>query len=156
MRQMPFQNHHIEIRQSFKAPVETVFNLLSDHESFGKVLATNIKRVKDSPDENKNGVGSVRRIRSFPLPPFEETIVTFEPNALIEYVISKGSPIKDHKGRMQFSQKNGKTRLYYSIDFKPRLPFIFMGIFLKSAIEKPIRKSLKALSNVFEGDDSPR
>ncbi len=36
---------HIEIRQLFNAPVETIFNLLTDHESFGKVLATKIKRV---------------------------------------------------------------------------------------------------------------
>jgi hypothetical protein len=26
---------HIEIRQSFNAPVETIFNILTDHVSFG-------------------------------------------------------------------------------------------------------------------------
>ena len=91
---------HIEIRQSFNAPVETIFNILTDHESFGNVIATKVRRVVDCPEENKNGVGSVRRVFSFPLPAFEETVITFEPNFLMEYVVSKGSPIKNHTGRM--------------------------------------------------------
>lgn len=144
------RKQHIEIRQSFNAPVETIFNILSDHESFGNVLETKILRVVDSPDKNKNGVGSVRRICSFPLPAFEETIVAFEPNSLVEYVVSKGSPIKNHKGRMEFSQEDGKTKLCYYIVFQPRLPFMFLGPILKRAIENPIRKSLEKLSQAVQ------
>ena len=137
---------HIEIRQSFNAPVEKIFHLLTDHESFGKVIATKIRRVVDSRDENKNGVGSVRRISAFPLPSFEETVVSFEPNRLMEYVISKGSPIKNHKGRMEFSQEQGKASLYYTIDFEPKLPFVLFGPVLKRAVEKPIRAGLERLA----------
>jgi len=140
---------HIEIQQSFDAPVDTIFKLLTDHESFGKVIATKIKRVVDSPDENKNGVGSVRRIFSFPVPRFEETVITFQPNSLMEYVISKGSPVKNHTGRMEFSEQKGKTRLRYIIDFEPRLPFILLGTVIKSAIENPMRKSLAKLAKRY-------
>ena len=140
---------HIEIQQSFNAPVETIFNILTDHESFGKVIATKIQRVVDSKEENKNGVGSVRRIFSFPVPAFEETVITFKPNSLMEYVVSKGSPIKNHKGRMEFSEEGGKTKLSYFIDFDPRLVFTPLGTVLKSAIEKPIRQSLEKLSNRY-------
>jgi len=140
---------HIEIRQSFNAPVETIFNILTDHESFGNVITTKVRRVVDCPKENKNGVGSVRRVFSFPLPAFEETVVTFEPNFLMEYVVSKGSPIKNHTGRMEFSEEGGITRLCYFIDFDPRLPFTLLGPVLKSAIEKPIRKSLEKLSKRY-------
>ncbi len=141
---------HIEIRQSFNAPVETIFNLLTDHESFGEVMETNVKRVVDGQGENKNGVGSVRRISSFPVPAFEETVVRFEPNQLMEYVVSKGSPIKNHKGRMEFSEELGKTRLAYTIDFEPKLPFILLGSVLKRAIEKPIQKSLERLAGRYD------
>jgi len=140
---------HIEIQQSFNAPVETIFNLLTDHESFGNVLATKIKRVVDSQEENKNGVGSVRRITSFPVPAFEETVITFKPNHLMEYVVSKGSPIKNHKGRMEFSENGGKTKLHYTIYFEPKLPFALLGSVLKQAIEKPIRKSLEELTSQY-------
>ena len=140
---------HIEIQQSFNAPVETIFNILTDHESFGKVIATKIRRVVASKEKNKNGVGSVRRIFSFPVPAFEETVITFKPNSLMEYVVSKGSPIKNHNGRMEFSEKGGKTKLSYFIDFDPRLVFTPLGTVLKSAIEKPIRQSLEKLSNHY-------
>lgn len=139
----------IEIRQSFNAPIETIFNILTDHESFGKVIATKIQRVIDSKEENKNGVGSVRRISSFPVPAFEETVITFKPNSLMEYVVSKGSPIKNHKGRMEFSEEEGKTKLRYFIDFEPKRPFTILGPFLKLAIEKPIRQSLEKLSKQY-------
>jgi len=141
---------HIKIRQLFNAPVDTIFSLLTDHEAFGQVVNAKIKRVVDSQDENKNGLGSVRRINAFPAPAFEETVVTFEPNQLMEYVLSKGSPIKNHKGRMKFSDEQGKTRLNYTIDFEPKPPFLFLGSILKKAIEKPIRDGLKKLADRYD------
>jgi len=114
------------------------------------VIAANIKRVVDSRDENKNGVGSVRRIKAFPAPVFEETVITFEPNQLLEYRVSKGSPIKNHKGKMAFSDEQGKTMLHYTIDFEPKLPFLFLGSVLKNAIEKPIRHGLKRLADQYD------
>lgn len=87
---------HIEIQQSFNAPIETIFNIL------------------------------------------------------MEYVVSKGSPIKNHKGRMEFSEKGRKTELCYFIDFEPRAPFTLLGSLLKSAIEKPIRQSLEKLSKRYD------
>ena len=137
---------HMEIRQTFDAPVEGIFKALADHESLGKILQTDIKRVVDSQDDNKNGVGSVRRISSFPVPAYEETVVTYEPNRLIEYVVSKGSPIKNHSGRMEFSEEQGKTSLLYTVDFEPKLPFIFLGPILKRAIDRPIRKGIERLA----------
>jgi len=141
---------HIEIRQNFNAPVEKVFPELTDHESFGALMGTNFKRVIDSPDENKNGVGSVRRIRSFPVPAFEETVVNYVPNELMEYVITKGSPVKNHFGRMVFTESDHETRLFYTIDFEPRLPFIFLGPLLKRSIEKPVRQAIQRFAATFQ------
>lgn len=140
----------IQIRQLFKAPVDTIFNILTDHEAFGQVINAKIKRVVDSQGKNKNGVGSVRRISTFPAPAFEETVVAFEPNQLMEYVISKGSPIKNHKGRMEFSDEQGQTRLVYTIVYDPKLPFLFLGSILKKAIEKPIRAGLQRLAERYD------
>ena len=141
---------HIKMMQLFNAPVDMIFNLLASHESFGQVINEKIKRVVDSHDENKNGIGSVRQIKPFPGLAFEETVITFEPNRLMEYVISKGSPIKNHRGRMKFSDEQGKTRLNYTIDFEPKLPFLFFGSMLKRAIEKPIRNGLKKLADQYD------
>lgn len=141
---------HIKITQLFAAPVDAIFSLLSDHEAFGKVLNAKIKRVVDSQGENKNGLGSVRRVDVFPGLAFEETVIAFEPNQLIAYSVSKGSPIKNHRGQMAFSHEQGKTRLVYTIDFEPKRPFLFFGPVIKKAIEKSIRDGLKRLSARYE------
>ena len=143
----------IKITQSFNAPVEDVFNILTDHHAFGQVINANIRRVVDSKDENKNGTGSVRRISTFPAPAFEETVVTFEPNRLMEYVVSKGSPIKNHLGQMEFADDAGGARLDYTIDFEPKLPFVFFGGIIKSVLEKTMRKGLGRLARRFDAAD---
>ena len=141
---------HIQIRQLFNAPVDTIFDILTDHASFGQVINANIKRVVDSPGDNQNGVGSVRRISAFPAPAFEETVIAYEQNQRMEYVVSKGSPIKNHKGRMEFSDEQGKTRLNYTIDFEPKLPFLLFGAIIKNAIDKSIRGGIKRLAKRYE------
>lgn len=140
----------ITISQSFNAPVDTIFNILTDHQSFGEVINSKIRRVVDSQSGNKNGVGSVRRISAFPVPAFEETVLAFEPNRLMEYKVSKGSPVKNHRGRMEFSDEQGQTRLSYTIEYEPRLPFVFCGALLKNAIEKPIAGGLKRLAARYD------
>jgi len=138
---------YIDIMQVFKAPVETVFTELTDHEKFGKLLKADIKRIVDGEGGYINGLGSVRKITPLPLAGFEETVITFEPNQVMEYVISKGSPLKNHKGRMEFSKVDGSTRLRYTIEFESKLPFI--GGLLKAAVEMPIKKGLSSLANSY-------
>ncbi|MCK5695607.1 MAG: SRPBCC family protein [Desulfobacula sp.] len=140
---------HIEIIQLFNAPVDTIFNILTDHQAFGQLINAKIKRIVDSPGDNKNGLGAVRRVKAFPAPAFEETVIAFKPNLLLEYEVSKGSPIKDHKGRMEFFDEQGKTRVHYTIDFKPKLPFIFLGFVLKKVLEKSLGDGLKKLAGRY-------
>jgi len=132
----------IEIIQTFNKSVENVFTDLSDHATFGRIIGANIKRIKDSKDADKNGLGSIRLIKSFPAPPFEETIVAFEPNKFIAYEISKGSPIKNHRGELHFSGVGKSSKLVYTIRFESKLSFPMWGGMLKGLIEKSIRKGL--------------
>lgn len=140
----------IIITQRFNAPVEIIFNLLTDHADFGRIIKANIKRVVDSQDENKNGLGSVRRIYALPGVAFEESVVRFEPNQLMAYTVSKGSPIKNHRGRMEFAEDQGKTSLTYTIDFEPKLPFFLLGSIIKKNIEKPMVEGLANLAARYE------
>ena len=133
----------IEIIQTFSQPIEKVFADLSDHVTFGHIVGANIQRIKDSKDADKNGLGSVRLIKSFPAPAFEETIVAYEINKFIAYEISKGSPIKNHRGELHFSNEAENSKLVYTIHFEPKVNFPFWGGMLKSLIEKPIRNGLK-------------
>lgn len=138
----------IQINETFNAPVSTVFAELSDHEKMGKVLGAKVKRVKDGKG-NVNGIGSVRRLTPVPLADFEETVTGFEPNKLIEYTVTKGSPIKNHLGRMVFSESNGKTHLHYTIQFDMKLGIPFTGFLLKTVLEKVISSGLHKLAKSY-------
>ncbi len=148
------KKQHIDLVQEFKAPVNTVFSELTDHVKFGKLLKAKITRTVDGQGEDPNGLGSVRKITPVPLADFEETVVTFKPNELMEYAVSQGSPIKNHIGRMEFSvikEGDGResTLLRYTIVFEPKLPIPFWGGLLKKAIETPIRKGLLVLAERY-------
>ena len=145
---MSVQN--ISITQEFNAPVETVFRILTDHESFGNLMSgAQITRVVDSTGDNVNGTGSVRSIKMPLTPAFEETVVSYEKDKLMEYTISKGSPIKNHLGRMNFSEQDGKTKLHYTIQLESKIPVPFLGSILKLGVEKSISSLLSKLAEQY-------
>lgn len=112
----------VRLSAQIDASPETVFDFFCDHESFGKIWTGNFKRIKDSDDPgNPNGVGSVRLISNGPLN-FEETQTRCERPEVIEYQVTRGSPIKNHLGRIQLIAENGGTRIDYSIEFDPKIP----------------------------------
>ncbi|MES0875168.1 SRPBCC family protein [Sinimarinibacterium thermocellulolyticum] len=107
---------HLRIR----APIERVFAFFADHERFVTLFGARCRRIVDGQDE-PNGLGSVRRIGRGPLS-FEETIVTFEKNRRIEYAITRGSPIRNHRGTIDFRDDRGATVIDYVIRFEPKIP----------------------------------
>ena len=138
----------IQMNETFNAPISTVFAELSDHEKMGAILGAKVRRVKDGKGD-LNGIGSIRRITPVPLADFEETVTGFEPNKLIEYTVTKGSPIKNHLGRMVFSENGGKTYLHYTIQFDIKLGIPFSGFILKTVLEKIISSGLHKLAKRY-------
>ncbi len=117
---MPSQR--VPLQQFFNAPPAKVFAWFADHEKFGRIWGGKFRRIKDGQDPKEpNGLGSVREING-PGPSFEETIVVFEPPKRIEYVVTRGSPIKNHRGVILFQEAAGGTQLDYTISFDPRIP----------------------------------
>jgi len=95
--------HEIKVHQEFDAPVEQVWEAFNDHVTFGKIMGQKVQRIVDSAEPgNVNGAGSVRSMR-LPTGPFEETIIKSEKPALIEYKITKGTPLHYHYGTIQFT-----------------------------------------------------
>lgn len=113
----------VRFQRQYQAPPQRLFALFSDHERFGKLLGAPCTRIKSAPEgSDPNGVGSVRRIAGGPVA-IEETIVTSEAPTLIEYRVTRGGPLRNHFGRIQFNpQEGGGTELVYTIAFDPLLP----------------------------------
>ena len=115
--------YQVKFEQYFAAPRARVFGFFSDHGNLGRVWGGRFTRSKDGQDpKDVNGLGSVREIRTAGMK-FEETITKYQPPSVIEYQVTRGSPIKNHLGRMLFSDADGGTKLVYTIAFDPRIPF---------------------------------
>lgn len=133
--------HTIEINETFDVPLSRVFALFAEHERFGKLIGAPVKRIKDSDQADPNGVGSVRRIGIGPLS-LEETVTSFEPDALIEYTITSMSPLRNHLGRIRFEDDGeGRTLLNYTITFEDVIPFT--GKLVSAGLEQGLRRGIR-------------
>lgn len=131
----------IEIEETFDIPRRRVFAVFADHQRFGKLLGAPIKRIRDSDQADPNGIGSVRKIGIGPIG-LEETVLSFEPETLIEYTVTSMSPIRNHLGRIRFDETpDGQTRVHYTISFEDIVPFT--GKVVSTALEQGIRKGIK-------------
>jgi len=112
----------VHVTHTYTSDPATIFEKLSEHENLGPLFRAKITRVKDG-DTSRNGPGSTRRLKIGPLPAFEETTTVSEPPALIEYKITKGSPLKGHWGRQILTPtSDGGTQLDYTIGFDMAVP----------------------------------
>ena len=133
--------YKIEIDETFNVPRKKVFALFADHQRFGKMIGAPVKRIKDSDQADPNGAGSVRKVGLGPLS-IEETVLEFEPYSLIEYTITSTGPIKNHIGRIHFSDtSDGQTRLRYTISFDDVVPLT--GKLIRSSLELGLRRGIR-------------
>ena len=113
---------HVHVTHDFSAPVERVFAYLAEHENLETLFGTRIERVRDG-DTERNGVGSCRRLSFNGLLPFEETVTEMVPDQRIVYRITKGTPMRDHQGTMEFAPTSGGgTHLDYRIRLGSAVP----------------------------------
>ena len=132
----------VHVVHTFTSDPATVFAKLAEHENLGPLFSAKITRVKDG-DTSRNGPGSTRRLKIGPLPAFEETTTIAEPHSLIEYRITKGSPLTGHWGRQILTPTaDGGTQLDYTIGFDMAVPGAarVVGPILQAAISRGIGK----------------
>lgn len=130
----------IDIRKDFSLPVDKLFAHLSEHENLETIFhPTKIRRIADGQGA-RNGVGSAREMRALGGPAFVETVTAYRENELIEYRITRGSPLKNHLGVMRFSATPTGSRLHYTIEFEGKFPLI--GLLIRTVLERGIRQGL--------------
>jgi hypothetical protein len=140
--------YQVQFDEFFPAPRAKIFAFFANHENLGLILGGKVRRIKDGEDaKHPNGLGSVREIRLPGQLPFEETITTFTPDTLIEYTVTRGSPIKNHFGHIEFANAPGGTQMHYTIAFEPRIPFTggLIRAILNSGFKKGLPRVMKNL-----------
>lgn len=114
--------HRIALHAEIAAPVATVFAAFADHETFGKLWPGTTRRIRQG-NTHPNGEGSVRHVRSG-LVSLEETTTIYQPDELLEYRITRGTPLREHYGRLQFHSTSDGTQVDYEIYFRCPIPVL--------------------------------
>jgi hypothetical protein len=134
--------HRLQIVEVLPIDAATLFGRVADHENLGKVLGVPVRRSRDGEGE-LNGLGSVRTMGLRPLD-FDETITAFEPPRRIEYRITRGSPLRNHRANVVFSPNGASTEVTWTIEFETRPALL--GAVVKRALGIGIRQGLRKLS----------
>ena len=132
----------VAVSQDLVLPVERAYAFLAEHENLGPLLGLKVTRLRDG-DESRNGAGTVRRLQIAPLPAFEETVTRAVPDERIEYRISKGSPLKDHRGVLVFTPTSTGSRVDWTITFDAAVPGLASVVAL--GLSRNLRRGLKTL-----------
>ncbi|MGB0955668.1 MAG: SRPBCC family protein, partial [Panacagrimonas sp.] len=116
------------------------FATLADHDQLGDVLGGPVKRVREGQGD-VNGVGSVRKIGFWPID-FDETVTEFVPCEKIAYRITRGSPLKNHHGEIDFAADGDGCRIRWRIGYE--MPPV-AGHVVKLALRRLITRGLRKL-----------
>lgn len=137
----------IELTEQVPFPPERVFPLLADHNRLGELVRLPVRRIRDSDQADPNGTGSVRWVGFGPVG-FEETVLTFEPDHLIEYSVTSLSVFRNHQARVRLTGlPDGGTRLDYKAEFDEIVPY--SGTTLQVTTERVIRRGIRRLKEVL-------
>ena len=137
----------ISVSYEFNAPREAVFAIIADPYKLAAVNSFTVERIKDSTDDDINGVGSVRRLKMGLFRSIDEVITVFDVPELIEYRVLKGVPVKNHVGRMMFVDiGNGRSRVEFFIQFDPVFPGLGIGRILRIGLQRALAASMTKLA----------
>lgn len=87
----------ISVRQTIRAPIEKVFDLISDHADYKQFPGVSDSRLLKLGSPTRNGVGAVRQVKSG-LASFTEEITRYERPTRLDYLISRSFPPLRHQG----------------------------------------------------------
>jgi uncharacterized protein YndB with AHSA1/START domain len=139
--------YRTHVTEKIRAPINEVFDRLSDHNRMGEWMMADIRRTKDSgaAGEGVNGTGSVRTLKIFALSDFDETVVKSERPRTIEYKITRGSPLQNHLGIIALKDEDGVVNINWAITFEMGFAGMVVELLLKLAVANGLAKLKKQI-----------
>ena len=115
------ESFQLEYRLS--PPPRVVFAELADPSYIERIapFKVTVTHVRDGRS-HRYGAGSIRRIQPWFGPPYEEEILVFEPDRLMEYTTTKGTPFDHHHGSYRTEPDGTGTRFTFQMEFSTRIP----------------------------------
>jgi uncharacterized protein YndB with AHSA1/START domain len=123
----------VEIRQVVRAPIELVFERITDHEDMSNWPGVGKCELVEQ-GEPRNGLGAVRKIGAGGLSLFEK-VVQWEPPNRYDYTIIKGLPV-EHRGTVELTKVDGGVEVHWTVRMSSRIPFLveLVGLALRRGL----------------------
>lgn len=118
---MPIFEADFVHRERVNAPIDLVFERLSDHEAMADWPGIGSVRLAKEGTP-RNGLGAVRRVKVRGLT-LDEEVVHWDPPNAFHYRIIEGLPV-DHLGRVELRADGDATVIEWKIRMKSRIPLL--------------------------------
>ncbi|WP_077529384.1 SRPBCC family protein [Vreelandella utahensis] len=114
----------IVVERTINAPIEQVFDLLSDHANYKQFDGIRDSWLVKEGTEERNGNGAVRRI-DLGAVWFEEEISNFHRPTSMDYRILRSRPPIEHEsGQIRLEETEQGTRVTWTSVFRIRIPVL--------------------------------
>ena len=113
-----------EVERTLNAPIEDVFELLSDHRGYIRFRGFTLAELVREGESEPNGVGALRRLHTGGLK-FDEESTAFERPTRMDYLIREiNAPLVHEGASIVLSPTGGGTRVRWTSDSTVRIPLI--------------------------------
>ena len=99
----------------------TVWALLADAAGWPQWSRIDSASLERAGDDDPNGVGAVRRMKTGPLT-IREQITRFDAPTAMDYTLLSGLPLDDYHAQVRLAEHAGATTITWSATFRPRIP----------------------------------
>ena len=110
-----------ELRKEVPAPPEQVWEVVIDHKGWADWAGIKEAVLRCQGHPPPNGLGAIRVFRAKGLA-IEEEIVGFEPPRRMEYRLTAGAPVRDHRGEVRLEPCDAGTLVIWKVEFRPLIP----------------------------------
>jgi uncharacterized protein YndB with AHSA1/START domain len=155
--------YQIDVTTTIAAPLQKVFDAISDHEHFLRSPAMTCRLAKEGV-QYRNGCGAVREVATEGRI-FTEEIIAFDPPRRFEYVVrrlidqhGKPAPFRHDRGWLEVSAAGEGTRVGWHSRFEIPIPILgwFLERFLGKRAASGFRQLLDQAKAELEGHPAER
>jgi len=140
---MPYVNARVRIA----APPEVVWRAISDHARMPEWTPFRECVVMRPGKPDPNGLGAVRRVTGTGTA-IEEEVVLWDPPHRFDYRLTKGAPLRDHRGHVFLTPDGDGTHVQWTIRFRPVVPGT--GAPLRAVLQRAFAGALRKLKRRIE------
>jgi uncharacterized protein YndB with AHSA1/START domain len=135
----------IRVERTLEAPIDRVFDVLADHERYGRFRAITDAKLVRGGESERNGLGAIRELAVGPIR-FEEEITAFEPPIRLDYLIREVNLPLDHDGgSIRFDAADDGTHVLWESTFTTPVPVVgrALGGLMAAALKRGFIRMLE-------------